>query len=205
MDKRGNISDRLKQVCAYADDIAIIARTKKALIETFETLVTDAKKHGLIINQMITKYVQNSKENRAVKDMKIRQMKFEQVKSFKYFGTQQNSHNSTHEEIQCRLISGNKTLYANKQLLSSTSISRNAKLKIYKSLIRSVVTYGCESWTLTKAEEEKLRIFEHKIIRKIYGPIQEPNGYRGIRTSNETKEIIKGEDIVKFIKSQRIR
>ena len=205
MDKRGNISDRLKQVCAYADDIAIIARTKKALIETFETLVTDAKKHGLIINQMITKYVQNSKENRAVKDMKIRQMKFEQVKSFKYFGTQQNSHNSTHEEIQCRLISGNKTLYANKQLLSSTSISRNAKLKIYKSLIRSVVTYGCESWTLTKAEEEKLRIFEHKIIRKIYGPIQEPNGYWRIRTSNETKEIIKGEDSVKFIKSQRIR
>ena len=140
-----------------------------------------------------------------MKDKKIGQMKFEQVKSFKYFGTQQNSHNSTHEEIQCRLISGNKTLYANKQLLSSTSISRNAKLKIYKSLIRSVVSNGCESWTLTKAEEEKLRIFEYKIIRKIYGPIQEPNGYRGIRTSNETKEIIKGEDIVKFIKSQRIR
>lgn len=47
-----------------------------------------------------------------------------------------------------------------------------------------MVTYGRESWTLTKAEEEKLRIYEHKIIRKIYGPIQEPNGYWRIRTNN---------------------
>ena len=165
------------------DDTAIIARTKETLIETFVTLVKDAKKHGLIINQTKTKYMQNLKENTAVKDMKIGQMKFEQVKSFKYLGTQLNSQNSTHEEIQCRLILGNKALYDNKQLLSSTLISRNAKLKVYKSLIRPVVTCGCESWTLTKAEE-KLRIFEHKIIRKIYGPIQEPNGYWRIRTNN---------------------
>ena len=61
------------------------------------------------------------------------------------------------------------------------------------------------NWTLTKAEEEKLRIFERKIVRKIYGPIQEPNGYWRIRTHNEIKEIIKGEDIVKFIKSKRVR
>ena len=65
MDKRGNISDRLKQVCAYADDIAIIARTKKALIETFKILVKDAEKHGLIINQMNTEYMQNSKKDTA--------------------------------------------------------------------------------------------------------------------------------------------
>lgn len=136
MDKRGNISKKSKQICACADYIAIIARAKKALIETFEILVKDAKKHGLIVNQMKTKYMQNSKENTAMKDMKIGQMKFEQVKSFKYLGTQLNSQNSMHEEIRCRLILGNKALYANKQLLSSTLISRNAKLKIYKSLIR---------------------------------------------------------------------
>ena len=162
MDKRGNISNRLKQICAYVDNVAIIARTKKVLIETFEILVKDAKKRGLIINQTKTKYradqkqvhsitviiyytlytyfrptlyMQNSKKNTAMKDMKIGQMKFEQVKSFKYLGTQLNSQNSTHEETQYRLILGDKALYANKQLLSSTLISRNAKLKICKSLM----------------------------------------------------------------------
>ena len=76
-------------------------------------------------------------------------------------------------------------LSVNCPLLSNTLISRNVKLKIYKSLIRPVVTYGCESWTLTKAEEGKLRIFECKLIRKINGPIKEPNGYWRIRTNNE--------------------
>jgi hypothetical protein len=42
--------------------------------------------------------------------------------------------------------------------------------KIYKTLIRPVVLYGSESWTLTKTDEEKLRISE-RILRKIYGPI----------------------------------
>jgi len=43
---------------------------------------------------------------------------------------------------------------------------RNLKLKIYKSLIRPVVTYGCEAWTLTTRDEQHLRIFERKILRK---------------------------------------
>ena len=43
---------------------------------------------------------------------------------------------------------------------------RNLKLKIYKSLIRPVVTYGCEAWTLMTRDEQHLRIFERKILRK---------------------------------------
>ena len=100
-DRRGNISDRLKEICAYADDIAITARTKKCLIETFEIIIKDVKKHGLIIKQMKTKYMYNSKKNIAMKDMKTGQMKFEKLKSFKYLGTQLNSQNSTNEVIEC--------------------------------------------------------------------------------------------------------
>jgi hypothetical protein len=46
-------------------------------------------------------------------------------------------------------------------------------LKIHKSLIRPVVIYGCEAWTLTTRDEQQLRIFKRKILRKIFGPIQE--------------------------------
>jgi len=57
-DLRGYISTRTKQLCAYADDVVIIARTQKALKETFITLQKEAKKLGLIINTNKTKYMQ---------------------------------------------------------------------------------------------------------------------------------------------------
>jgi hypothetical protein len=67
-----------------------------------------------------------------------------------------------------------------------------------------VVTYGSETWTLTKSDENLLRIFETKILRKIYGPIQDGDTWR-IRNNEELNRFINGVDIVKLIKSQRIR
>ena len=55
IDVRGNISTRTKQLCAYADDVVIIARTQKAMKETFITLQKEAEKPGLIINTNKTK------------------------------------------------------------------------------------------------------------------------------------------------------
>jgi hypothetical protein len=77
-------------------------------------------------------------------------------------------------------------------------------MPIYKPLIRPVVTYGSETWTVKKSDENLLRIFERKILQKIYGPIQEGNIWR-IRNNEELNRAINGEDIVKFIKTQRIR
>jgi hypothetical protein len=50
-------------------------------------------------------------------------------------------------------------------------------LQIYRTLVRPVVTYGSESWTLTVEEERALVVFERKILRKIYGPVKEKNNY----------------------------
>ena len=68
---------------------------------------------------------------------------------------------------------GNKAYYANRQFFNSSPISRNSKLQIYRTLVRPVVTYGSESWTLTMEEERALAVFERKILRKIYGPVAE--------------------------------
>jgi len=71
-------------------------------------------------------------------------------------------------------------------------------------LVRPVVTYGSESWTLTMEEERALAVFERKILRKIYGPVKE-NELRRIRRNDELEVIIRGENTVTFIKCQRIR
>jgi len=72
---------------------------------------------------------------------------FEHVKEFKYLGSQMNQTNSTSSEIEARILSGNRCYYAYGKLMKSRALNRSLKLKIYKSLIRPTVTYGCEDWT----------------------------------------------------------
>jgi hypothetical protein len=83
-------------------------------------------------------------------------------------------------------------------------INRSSKLKIYRSLIRPVVTYGCEAWTLTNRDEQQLRISERGILRKIFGPVQNEDGSWRIRINYELNKLIENADIVRFIKSRRI-
>jgi hypothetical protein len=89
-----------------------------------------------------------------------------------YLGSQINQTNSISSEIQARILGGNRCYYAYGKLMKSRVLNRNSKLKIYKSLIRRVVTCGYEAWTLTDRDEEHLRIFEHRIWRKNFGPVQ---------------------------------
>jgi hypothetical protein len=54
--------------------------------------------------------------------------------------------------------------------LASRLLSRNVKVKIYKAIILSVVLYGCETWSLTLREEHILRVFENRVLRRMFGP-----------------------------------
>ena len=54
-------------------------------------------------------------------------------------------------------------------LLSSSSLSRNLKIKIYRTLILPVELYGCETWSLTLREERRLRMLENRVLRRIFG------------------------------------
>jgi hypothetical protein len=60
--------------------------------------------------------------------------------------------------------------------LSSCLISKNLKIKIYKTVILPVVLYGCETWSLTLREEHRLRVFENRVLRKIFGSKREEDG-----------------------------
>jgi hypothetical protein len=57
-------------------------------------------------------------------------------------------------------------------------IKRNTKMKIYKTIIRSVLMYPAETWTLTSKDENNLHIFERQILRKIFGPVNIDNIWR---------------------------
>jgi len=55
-------------------------------------------------------------------------------------------------------------------LLSSSLLSKNIKIKIYRTIILPLVLYGCETWSLTLREERRLRVFENRVFRRIFGP-----------------------------------
>jgi hypothetical protein len=70
------------------------------------------------------------------------------------------------------------------------------------SVIRPVVTYASETWTLTEKDEMRLPIFERQILRKIFGPIQIGKYIWRIRNNSELDQVINRADIVRFIKAQ---
>ena len=106
-------------------------------------------------------------------------------------------------EIAERIAKGNKAYYDNAKLIKSKFLTKNTKMKIYKT-IRPVVTFSSETLTLTVKDENNLSIFETQILRKIFGPVIIGNIWR-IRNSMEIDKLIEGADIVRFIKTQRIK
>ena len=107
-----------------------------------------------------------------------------QVRSFNYLGTILNG-NNTLEEIAERIVKGNKAFCANKTLFKSNLVTRKSKLKLYWSVIRPFVLYGCETWVLKESTIQELSVFERKILRKISGPTKEANGIWRIKTNKE--------------------
>jgi len=108
------------------------------------------------------------------------------------------------EEIRERIAKGNRAFYANKALFTSKLVSRRSKLKLYWTVIRPVVVYGCETWVLKENIIQKLSVFERKILRKVFGPTKRKDGSWKIKTNIELDKLIQHRNIINYIKAQRL-
>jgi hypothetical protein len=82
-------------------------------------------------------------------------------------------------------------------------VTKYSKLKLYRTVIRTIVTYASETWVLKETTIHKLLVFERNILRIIFGPTKENQIWR-IKTSEELDKLIKHKNIVNYIKVQRL-
>ena len=121
----------------------------------------------------------------------------------KYLGTTISSNNEEWSEIQRRITAANKTYFALVGILKSSIVHKEMKIRIYKTMIRTVLCYACETWVMNAKAETALGVFERKILRRIYGPVND-NGQWRIRYNHELMDLYKETDIVTYIKLKRL-
>ena len=119
---------------------------------------------------MKLKYVVMSRDQDAVQSQNIKtdHTTFDRVKELKYLGTTLTDQNSILEEIESRLKFQNACYHLLQNLLSFSLLSKN--IKMYRTIKFPVVLHGCETWLLTLREECRLRVFENRALRGIFGP-----------------------------------
>jgi len=120
------------QLLAYADDVNILGGSIRAVKENAEALVVATKEIGLEVNADKTKYMVMSRDQNAGRSHRIKNdnSSFERVEEFKYLGTTLTNQNPIQEEIKSRLKLGNACYHSVQNLLSSSLLSKNLKIKI---------------------------------------------------------------------------
>jgi len=90
--------------------------------------------------------------------------------------------------------------------LSSSLLFKNLKIAIYRTIILLVDLYGCETWTLTLREERRLRVFENRVLKRIFGPKRDEVTREWRKLHNEeVNALYSSHNTFRVIKSRRTR
>jgi len=129
---------------------------------------------------------------------------FEVVEDFVYLGSLVTTDNNTSREIRRRIVNGSRAYYGLHKTLRSKKLQARTKCTMYTSLIRPVVLYGHETWTMLEEDLQALGVFERRVLRTIYGGVQEDGVWRR-RMNHELVQLFNEPSIQKVAKAGRVR
>lgn len=201
------LATNIVQILGFADDIDIASRTHTGVEETFTKLEVESEKLGLMINENKTKYMKTNSNTIRQQDgdiININGHKFEVVDEFVYLGALIRADTDVSQEIMRRIMAANRCFYGLQRHLRSNLLTRETKLRIYKTLIRPVLLYGSESWPLTRKDENLLLTFERKVLRAIFGAKCDNGTFRR-RCNFELENDLGEANVVGTVKVNRLR
>ena len=160
------VGGEMKRDVRFADDQAMVANTQCNLQKIMNSLNTAATRYGMRINIKKTKVMKVSKKGGGVVDIQLDGAKIEQVKKYKYLGVWMTEDGRCNEEIKCRIAMAKEAFMKRRELLTR-GMKRETKKRIIKVMVWTVALYGAETWTLTKADRQKVEALEMWLWRRM--------------------------------------
>jgi hypothetical protein len=161
----------IHQLLVYADDVNLLGDNISTVKKNIEILIISSREIDLKVNAKKTlkytllSYHQNAGQNHSIKEGRS----FENMAQLKYFGRTITNQNLIQEEIKRRLNSSHACYHSAQNMLASHLLSKNVKIRIYKTILLPVLLYGCETWSQTVREEQRPWVFENGMLSRICG------------------------------------
>jgi len=154
----------------FADDIDLVEESASGIQEITKRLEKTAKKYGMEISTEKSKVMVVGKPENTygqVADVMVDGIKLEQVKSFTYLGSTLTDNGRSEKEIRIRIGRATSSLASLDNIWRARNVSMKNKILLMRSIIMSTLLYACESWTVSKQDEKRLRAFEMKTYRRL--------------------------------------
>ena len=149
----------------FADDICLLAHKFTHMQEKTNKLQNEALKLGLRVNIAKTKAIRiNNRQNEI---LKLGEREIEEVQHFTYLGSVVSKGGGTEEDVNSRIRKARHAFIILRNIWKSSNISRNTKLKIFNSNVKSILLYGAETWRMTVNIKKKLQSFINRCLRRI--------------------------------------
>ena len=149
----------------FADDIDMMGGTNNELQDLTTKLANRSSAYGMEISAEKSKTMVNTTEDINT-NITMNGEPLEEVNQFKYLGATLSKDGSSTAEIGIRIAQATSAM-ARLERVWKSKISFPTKYKLFRSLVVSILLYGCESWTLMADTEKKVQAFENKSLRKL--------------------------------------
>lgn len=171
-DNRGKTTRNVMPLGQYADDIAVISKTARDLEESLRILDENLSKAGLDISIQKTEIMHvnpTTTVDRSPPIVKLRETALKTTTKFKYLGTLINDCNSLEDEIIERKRKALIAFGINKAVLMDRNIQQKIRIQLFAVYVNTIITHGCETWTITKGQKKELQSLQNSLMRRMLG------------------------------------
>ena len=151
----------------FADDIALLSSTRQHILTKTDKLAHEVGRVGLKVNVDNCKLLRINSRN-STNMVKVNGQGIDDVHRFMYLGATVSKEGGGTEDIHNRVVKARGAFMRLKKIWSSHSISRRTKVRLYKTLVKPVLMYGCETWKIKKCDEKKIDVFQSRCLRRIF-------------------------------------